>query len=121
MVTENNWYWKIDGRIMPTPTKATFDEYDLDAANTGRPESGVLHRERVRHDVVRHNFAFTDLTAEEAWLLRTALAPTQIDVTVRMFDSTETKTMYAGDRHWEQRYDSAGVVHVSLQVQISEY
>jgi len=119
MVT--TWYWKVDGREMPTPTKATIDEYDLDSQSTGRPESGFLNRERVRTNVMRIGLEFHNLTPEQARILRTAIAPAQVTITVRRFYGDETRMMYAGDRHWTEWRDSDGNPHVDLQVQFSEY
>ena len=114
------WYIKINGVTMPTPETGVIDEYDLDTADTGRPESGVLHRDRKRHDLARYPLAWSRLRPAEAWMLRTALAPEQIEGTIWMFDRPVTKTMYAGDRHWEQYLDNNGVAHIKLQCQLSE-
>lgn len=106
---------------MPTPKSATITEIDLDAANTGRPESGYLHRERVRHDVMQLSMTFGKLTAEQAQTIRTAIAPTQVTVRFWLFDELVTKAMYAGDRKWDEWFDDSGEAHISLQLNLSEY
>lgn len=116
-----SWFWQVDGVTMPAPKAVQITEIDLDAASTGRPESGVLHRERVRHDVLQLAMSFDRLTAEQARLIRTAIAPTQVQVRFWMFDDIETKTMYAGDRKWDEWFDSDGAAHISLQLSMSEY
>lgn len=120
-MVNDKWYWKCDGRVMPTPKTATIDEYDLDSQSTGRPESGILHRDRVRHNVMRVSFTFANLNAEQARTIRASLAPAQVEITIRTFYGTETRVMYAGDRHWEEWFDSDDQLHVNLQVQLSEY
>lgn len=115
------WFLKINDAIMPTPDEATFDEYDLDSANTGRPESGVLNRDRKRTNLGRYPFKWKNLTAAQAWQLRAALAPEEVTVTIWMFDRPFSRTMYAGDRHWEQWIDNnTGEAHIGLTVQFSE-
>ena len=117
-----DWFWRVDGVTMPTPDDPVqITEIDLDAASTGRPESGVLHRERVRHDVMQLNMSFSRLNAQQAKLIRNAIAPAQVTVQFWLFDDVETRTMYAGDRKWEESYDSAGDPHITLQLQMSEY
>lgn len=117
-----DWFWRVDGVAMPTPDDPVqITEIDLDAASTGRPESGVLHRERVRHDVMQLNMSFGNLNAQQATQIRSAIAPAQVTVSFWLFDDIVTKTMYAGDRKWGESYDSAGNAHVTLQLQMSEY
>lgn len=117
-----DWFWKVDGQTMPSPKlPVQITEIDLDAASTGRPESGLLHRERVRHDVMQISMSFDRLTAAQAKQIRNAIAPTQVQVSFWLFDDIVTKTMYAGDRKWEEWYDSAGEAHVTLQLGMSEY
>ena len=113
-------YLYINGVQMPTPDTGTIDEYDLDTADTGRPESGVLHRDRKRHNLAHYPLEWSKLTPQQAWALRNALAPEQFEVTILMFDQYITRTMYAGDRHWAQWFDSDGIGHISLQCQLSE-
>ena len=120
MATKRSWFLKINGVTAPTPDTGSFDEYDLDSAESGRPESGVLTRDRKRANLARYNLVWTDLTAAEAWQLRTMLMPEQFTVTMLIFDTYVSRTMYAGDRHWTQRFDSDGVAHVDLQCQLSE-
>ena len=107
---------------MPTPDAPhTFDAYDLDSADTGRPESGVLHRERKRVKLQRHNFTWSKLTANEAWLLWNALMPEEVTMTIWCFDRYVSKTMYSGDLHFEDWYDDkSGEAHIKLTVQLSE-
>ena len=116
-----NFFWKVDGVTMPTPKTAQITEIDLDAASTGRPESGVLHRERVRHDVVQLAMTFNALSSSEAQLIRTMIAPTQVNVSFWLFDTLETRTMYAGDRKWDEWFDDSGTPHISLSLNMSEY
>ena len=114
-------YLRINGVAMPTPDgPCAFDEYDLDTADTGRPESGVLHRDRKRAKLQRRTYTWSKLTAAEAHKLENALAPEQVTMTFYKFDRYESRTVYAGDLHWEQWFDSGEMPHIKLTVQLSE-
>lgn len=114
------YFMRINGVIIPTPETCSIDEYDLDSADSGRPESGVLIRDRKRAKLGRYQCKWSDLKAQEAWTLRTMLLPEQFTVEVWMFDQYVARTMYAGDLHWTQRFDSDGIAHIGLQTQFSE-
>ena len=114
-------YLRINGVPMPTPDgPCAFDEYDLDTADTGRPESGVLNRDRKRAKLQRHNLKWSKLSPQQAWTIRNALMPEEVTMTFFMFDRYESRTVYAGDMHWEQWFDNAETAHISLTVQLSE-
>ena len=114
-------YLRINGVPMPTPDgPAEFDLYDLDTADTGRPESGVLQRDRKRAKLLRHNLKWSKLNPEQAWLLYNALMPEEVVMTFWMFDRYESRTVYAGDLHFTQWMDSSEVAHIGLTVQLSE-
>ena len=51
-------FLKIDGVDIPTPDSCTLTEYDLDSAQSGRPESGVMFRERVRAKIISRGRTF---------------------------------------------------------------
>lgn len=114
-------FLRINGIPLPTPDAPhTWDMYDLDTADTGRPESGVLNRDRKRAKLQRHNFKWSKLKPAEAWLIFNALMPEEVVMTIWTFDRYESRTMYAGDLHWEDWYDPSGEAHISLTVQLSE-
>lgn len=115
-------FLRINGVPMPPPDAPhTWDEYDLDTADTGRPESGVLHRDRKRVKLQRHNLKWSKLKPQEANLIRNAIMPEEVTATFWMFDHYESRTYYAGDLHWEDWYDDrSGEAHIVLTVQLSE-
>lgn len=119
-LSKDIYFMRINGVIVPTPDTCDIDEYDLDSADTGRPESGVLIRDRKRAKLGRYQCKWTDLKARDAWTLRTLLLPEQITVEIFMFNQYVTRTMYAGDLHWTQRFDSSKIAHIGLQTQLSE-
>lgn len=117
---KRTWYLKINGLTAPTPDNGDFDEYDLDSADAGRPESGILLRDRKRANLARYSLKWSNLSERDAWRLRLMLMPEQFTVTLWMFDRPVSRTMYAGDRHWSQRFDSDGFAHITLTCQLSE-
>lgn len=116
-----NVHTKIDGIALPTPAQCETVEYDIDTANTGRPEDGYLHRERKRERLMAVTYTWRNLTEAQAALIRSAIEPPQFLLERRFLGETTQRTMYAGDRKWTEYYDSSGECHVDLQVQFSEY
>ena len=110
----------IDGVALPTPNKCPITEYDIDSAESGRAESSYMHRDRVRAGLLDLKPTWDHLTAEEADLIRTAIAPAEFEVSVRFLGRTETRTMYAGDRNWEPTYVN-GSEHWTLSTHFTEY
>ena len=84
---------------LPNPSEYSVSRADLDSDNTGRTESGVLHRDRVRAGVYKIQAKF-NVTKAELKTITDAVAAASFAVT--FFDPTTssdpTKTMYVGDR-----------------------
>lgn len=58
--------YQIDGRPMPVPdADPDLSFTDLDASDSGRDESGVMHRIVVREKVGSWGFVYSSLTDEE--------------------------------------------------------
>ena len=58
--------FKIDGRPMFAPDgDMGFSFEDLDGADSGRDEAGVMHRVIVRHGVGTWSFTYSNITDEE--------------------------------------------------------
>ena len=56
----------INGKPVLTPdAEVSVSFEDLDAADSGRDESGVMHRIVVRHKVASWGFSYSHLTEEE--------------------------------------------------------
>lgn len=113
---------KIDGVPLPVPVRVTTTEYDLDSAATGRPESGYLHRERKRGNLMECEYYWKNLTEAEAALIRSAIEPPQFLLERKFLGETVQKTMYAGDKKWDEFYDkNTGEATIEMQVKFSEY
>ena len=66
--------YQINGKPLPVPdadVQMSFE--DLDAADSGRDESGVMHRIPVRYKVGSWQFSYASLTQEEFSYLRGVL------------------------------------------------
>ena len=117
-----SWWIKIDGVILPKPISGPFTEFDIDSPQSGRPESGSMHRERVRHNVAMMELTWQHLTPDEAKLIRSAIAPASFTVEARFLGSTTVRRMYAGDRNWEPDFTDGGKTERwNLTVQLTEY
>lgn len=58
--------FKVANNAMLAPDEdVEIKKTDLDASDTGRDESGVMHRQIVRHRVRTWAFTYSHLTAEE--------------------------------------------------------
>lgn len=66
--------FKINGQPMLAPDAGVEVSYsDLDAADSGRDESGFMHRLVVRHKIPTWQFSYSHLTADEYAYMRSIL------------------------------------------------
>ena len=81
----------------PAPTKYSLTVQDIDSEDTGRGETGVMSRERVRAGVYKLSLGFTNITSSDVLQIKRAIEPEEISVT--LFDGSDVKAkMYVGDR-----------------------
>lgn len=58
--------FKIDGKAMVVPDQdVELSKSDLDSSDSGRDESGIMHRTVIRHRVRTWSFNYSYLTAAE--------------------------------------------------------
>lgn len=114
------WYIKINGAVMPVPVSNIVTEIDIDSAETGRGESGFLHRERIRQNVASYELEWQNLNQTEARQIRDALAPDSVQVEARFLGSRTLRTMYAGDRQWTEQIHRDGSSTIGLTVKLTE-
>lgn len=58
--------FKVNGKALLAPDGGVGVTYaDLDAADAGRDEAGVMHRYPVRHKVASWDFVYSHITEEE--------------------------------------------------------
>ena len=113
----------VGSTSLPNPTEYTVTRSDLDSDNTGRSESGILQRDRVRAGVYKIQTTFR-VTQPNLKIITDAITPVSFSVT--FFDPTSssnpTKTMYAGDRSGKllQSVDG-GASYWDLTVDLIEY
>lgn len=88
---------KIGSYIPPAPTEYSLDMQDIDSEDTGRGETGVMNRERVRAGIYKLALSFTNLSSDDVLNMKNALSPASISV--ELFDgSAVTAKMYVGNR-----------------------
>ena len=88
---------KIGGVALPAPHEYKVSLSDLDSADTGRTESGVLVRARVRGGVAKIEARWQALSTADCAAILNATAPEQFTVEY-FFGRTRTAQMYAGTR-----------------------
>ena len=59
------YLFQINGKPMLTPDSVTDTYTDLDGQDSGRDESGYMHRIVLRSKVLAQAFTYTNLTEEE--------------------------------------------------------
>ena len=92
-------FYQVDGQPMPAPDEEPeFSFADLDASDSGRDESGVMHRIVVREKVGTWRFSYAHLSDEDLAYLRNLFAgKAQFTFTHPVFGSsnaTESCTAY---------------------------
>lgn len=92
-------FYQVDGQPMPAPDEEPeFSFSDLDASDSGRDESGVMHRIVVREKVGTWSFSYAHLSDEDLAYLRNLFAgKAQFAFTHPVFGSsnaTESCTAY---------------------------
>lgn len=92
-------FYQVDGQPMPAPDEEPeFSFSDLDASDSGRDESGVMHRIVVREKVGTWSFSYAHLSDEDLAYLRNLFAgKAQFTFTHPVFGSsnaTENCTAY---------------------------
>lgn len=92
-------FYQVDGQPMPAPDEEPeFSFADLDASDSGRDESGVMHRIVVREKVGTWSFSYAHLSDEDlAYLRNLFTGKAQFTFTHPVFGSsnaTESCTAY---------------------------
>ena len=107
----------INGRPMLVPDADVQESYeDLDSADAGRDESGVMHRFVVRSRVRSWSFTYSLLTGEELAYLRGLFAG---KATFRFaFDGGETTAYCSGEE--VHLYDRKRGVYKGLKFDVIE-
>lgn len=92
-------FWQVDGTSMPCPSTWTFGVMDISAAESGRTDDGLMHKNRIgqkRKISVGYNGATDDVVHT----VLSAINPEYISVSYYdpLIGSNTTKSFYVGDR-----------------------
>lgn len=111
----------IGGELMPTPHTYKVQYADLDSEDTGRTETGMLSRTRVREGIAKIELKWDNISEEDCIKILTAVSPDSFNVTY-FFGSYKNAEMYAGDKSIDLLYiDSSGVSHWAVAFNMIEY
>lgn len=99
---------RIGGTDMPAPTKYSVALQDIDSANTGRTETGLLVRDRVRGGVYKIGVTWL-VEHTQLKTITDAISSDKFQVTFYDPTSNSNKTcdMYCGDRNGELKHYKA--------------
>lgn len=89
----------VDGVAMKEPSEFTWGLMDVDEANSGRTQDGLMHRSRVTQKR-KLNLSWNMTTPEETATLLQAFNPEYITVTYpdALLNADVTKVFYTGDK-----------------------
>lgn len=79
------------------PTEYSVTLQDIDSSDTGRGETGVMSRERVRAGIYKVTVTFKNISSDEVLNIKQAISPASVSVTLFDGDYVEAD-MFAGDR-----------------------
>lgn len=111
---------KVDGTALPAPHSYTVSLNDLDSADTGRTEDGMLVRQRLRGGVAKISAQWQALSTEACAAILNATAPDRFTVDY-FFGETRTAQMYAGTRSAELRAARDGQAVWEVRLDLVEY
>lgn len=116
-------YIKVNGQSLPSPTGFSVKANDLDSENSTRSQgTGVLKRERIRHNIHEVDYSVDMITDQQLEFLQNVFAPEAINVEF-WWGMTVNAKMYAASPQAEiMFYDkAAGVTYWSFSVSLTEY
>lgn len=92
----------LNGVAMPAPTSYDVSLADIQAANSGRNDNGIMTMDVIRTDVATINVGWEMLTTAELELITNGIKPAEITVKY-YYGGYKTATMYKGDRKIDLR------------------
>jgi hypothetical protein len=87
----------FNGVAMPAPTSYDVSLADIQSANSGRNDNGVMTMDVIRTNVATINVAWEMLTTEELEKITNGIKYPSIEVKY-YYGGYKTATMYKGDR-----------------------
>lgn len=87
----------VNGTRLPTPSVYRVSRQDLDSANSGRNERGILLRDRVREGVIKVELEWRAINNSQATLIINAVKPSKMGVTLLVEGRQQSFQMYRGD------------------------
>lgn len=95
----HNGMMMVDGVKIKTPSSFVWGLQDISAADSGRTDDGIMHKNRIRQ-VRKLSLAWNNPTKDETAAILQAVNPEYFTVIYpdAMEDSNESREFYAGDR-----------------------
>ncbi len=112
----------IDGVDLPAPHKYKLPNFDLDSEDSNRNELGYFQRDRIRDEIYKGEFEFK-VDSSELALIKSAIKPAELQVTLISEVGPITKTMYVGNRNIDMvSYDEDyNKIMWSISFSLTEY
>lgn len=112
-------FLKIDGVVMPPPTKYDVSLNDIDAQSSGRTEAGYMKRKRIRSNVGKLSVGWTNVTKDELETILEAVKRESFPVEF-YFGKMVSATMYAGDKSISFKVYKDGVSYWDINFNLIE-
>lgn len=110
----------IDGVGLPAPASYKVSLSDLDSSDTGRTETGLLIRERVRGGVAKITAAWSGISTPDCAKILNATAPDKFTVGY-FFGAEKSAEMYAGERTADLRAAREGQAVWDVSLSLIEF
>lgn len=88
---------KIDGAELPEVATYKVTLSDADGSNSGRSETAVMNRDRVRANIAKIELSWQNVKTEDMKKIITAVTPEEFTVDF-FFGTMRQAEMYAGDK-----------------------
>lgn len=88
---------KIDGALLPEVDTYKVTLSDADGPNSGRSETAVMNRDRVRANISKIELGWKNVTTEKMQQIIAAVTPEEFTVDY-FFGTMRNAEMYAGDK-----------------------
>ena len=111
----------INNKALPSPAKYKVTYQDIDGSDSGRSETGIMYRNRVRSNVVKIELSWNGLSSSELAGILQAVSPAAFSVEYFAEGSTHISTMYAGDKSIEMSLYTAKEVYWDLSFNLIEF
>lgn len=99
---DTNGYWKVNNSAIYVPaTPCKVERSNIAGSSSGRDETGLMHIDWVRRDVVKVYLKYNAMTASELAYMVNLMQGKEFTFTYRDQGATKTASCYVGETSYE--------------------